>query len=635
MAVEAVVAQATQGAAPKFTFDQTIGGKGEAGFSSMLLQSLTHMAEATDLSAAASLPVGAPPPAAPQVAQATPVTPATIPATMRALGTTHPAGRRSTGAAVPGGAPRQTHSTAAGKADKTANASIPKDTVSPRAVAMRSPPAKAAVKPAAAKDDASAPAAAPTGQNGIDVSAVAAPIQGAPLTLANVTVPGLPFAAPSAVPSAVPAAAPGQQVPPDSVPPPQAPAVEAATSSPAAAPSTASDTPASEAAKTALLAAGLTVGLTVATAAKSTAAPSPASANADRADTPPPPASPAAAQAAALAQLAGDNRGAIKVASSANSLPAASPLAPAVAVQASTQTGQDFQQNDQSFAGNNGDTGNGTTGNAAAQPVLGATVAGVLPPADTAASLSAAVATPSDAGSSADATTLSDPARLVAAGIPPVIQGEAGGTSAGAAVSGPDSPPVPSVGGAASPNLATAPQTADDPTALVGIGTAQAPGQTEGTTAAAPPAARPPVLPTPAEQIKVQLGRGLKEGNDTISVQLHPDDLGRVEVKLEMQNGQVKATITADRPETLQLLKNDAAGLQQSLQDAGLHADSNALSFELRGEQRQQQQTAGDGSAGRGRPGFDAEGDAIAAPQALAAALPRSPVAAGGVDISV
>ncbi len=629
MAVEAVVAQATQGAAPKFTFDQTIGGKGEGGFSSLLMQSLTHMAEATDLSAAASLPVGAPPPAAPQVAQATPVTPATPPATMRALATTHPAGRRSTAAAVPSGAPRQTHSTAASKADKTADASIPKDTASPRAVAMRSPQAKAAAKPAAAKDDASAPAAAPTGQNGIDVSAVAAPIQGAPLTLANGTVPGLP----SAVPSAVPSAAPGQ-VPPNSVPPPQAPAVEAATASPAAAPSTAADAPASEAAKTALLAAGLTVA-TVATAAKSADAASPASADADRPDSPPPPASPAAAQAAALAQLAGGNRGAVKVASSANSLPAASPLAPAVAVQASTQTGQDFQQNGQSFAGNNGDSGNGTTGNAAAQPVLGATAAGVLPPTDTAASLSAAAATPSADGSGTDATTLSDPARLVAAGIPPVIQGEAGGTSAGAALTGPDSPPIPSVGGAASPNLAADPQTADGPTSLVGIGPAQAPGQTEGPTAAATPAARPPVLPTPAEQIKVQLGRGLKEGNDTISVQLHPDDLGRVEVKLEMQNGQVKATITADRPETLQLLKNDAAGLQQSLQDAGLHADSNSLSFELRGEQRQQQQTAGDGSAGRGRPGFDAEGDAIAAPQALAAALPRSPVSAGGVDISV
>jgi flagellar hook-length control protein FliK len=102
--------------------------------------------------------------------------------------------------------------------------------------------------------------------------------------------------------------------------------------------------------------------------------------------------------------------------------------------------------------------------------------------------------------------------------------------------------------------------------------------------------ARQPVQANPVDQIKVQLGKSLKDGSDTLSIQLHPDDLGRVDIKLQMQDGQVKATITADRPETLQLLKNDASVLQQSLNSAGLNTDSNSLNFQMREDLQQQQQ---------------------------------------------
>jgi flagellar hook-length control protein FliK len=85
-----------------------------------------------------------------------------------------------------------------------------------------------------------------------------------------------------------------------------------------------------------------------------------------------------------------------------------------------------------------------------------------------------------------------------------------------------------------------------------------------------------------SDQVSVQVQRAIGQGNDRISIQLKPAELGRVEVKLEIaHDGKVNAVISAERPETLELLKQDARSLQQSLQQAGLNADSSSLSFNL------------------------------------------------------
>jgi flagellar hook-length control protein FliK len=122
-----------------------------------------------------------------------------------------------------------------------------------------------------------------------------------------------------------------------------------------------------------------------------------------------------------------------------------------------------------------------------------------------------------------------------------------------------------------------------------------------------------------------------------LSVQLHPEDLGRVEIKLEMQNGQVKATVTADRPETLQLLKNDASSLQQSLNSAGLGTDANSLSFHLRGEQQQQQQrqTTQNGASGFTGGSAEVDEDDTAAAALAATSLQRGSSGNSGIDINV
>jgi flagellar hook-length control protein FliK len=157
---------------------------------------------------------------------------------------------------------------------------------------------------------------------------------------------------------------------------------------------------------------------------------------------------------------------------------------------------------------------------------------------------------------------------------------------------------------------------------------------------------RPPVTASPVDQIKIQLGKGLKDGADTLSVQLHPEDMGRVDIKLEMQDGQVKATITADRPETLQMLKSDAGTLQQALNSAGLSADHNSLNFQLRGDQQQQQQqlaqqynqTGDDGGRGarsNSGPDYGESDDGDTAATANPTARSGGIATNGGVDINV
>ncbi|MBM3515468.1 MAG: hypothetical protein FJX59_17405, partial [Alphaproteobacteria bacterium] len=101
-------------------------------------------------------------------------------------------------------------------------------------------------------------------------------------------------------------------------------------------------------------------------------------------------------------------------------------------------------------------------------------------------------------------------------------------------------------------------------------------------------AADQPAPTTPQEvieQIKVNITRAAKAGVDRVTIQLKPEELGRIEVTLEMsQDGKVKATIAAENPATLELLKADARGMERALQDAGLRASAEDLEFNLRGQ---------------------------------------------------
>jgi flagellar hook-length control protein FliK len=119
------------------------------------------------------------------------------------------------------------------------------------------------------------------------------------------------------------------------------------------------------------------------------------------------------------------------------------------------------------------------------------------------------------------------------------------------------------------------------------------------------------VLP-PHEQIAVQIKDAMQNGNSRLTVALHPVELGRVEVKLDIDKDKnVTATIVVDRPATLDLLRNDAKALERALQDAGLQTDSGSLSFNLRdsnGQDGGARNGSGTGNgSGRGKGGSGSE----------------------------
>ncbi len=109
----------------------------------------------------------------------------------------------------------------------------------------------------------------------------------------------------------------------------------------------------------------------------------------------------------------------------------------------------------------------------------------------------------------------------------------------------------------------------------------------------------PTGLPAAVEQVILQLNRNAKSGNDQMTLQLNPADLGRVSIKLDFgSDGKVQGTVVADNPATLDLLFKDVRSLERALQEAGLRADPGSLQFSLGGQTGQSfAQTPGDSSS--------------------------------------
>jgi flagellar hook-length control protein FliK len=156
----------------------------------------------------------------------------------------------------------------------------------------------------------------------------------------------------------------------------------------------------------------------------------------------------------------------------------------------------------------------------------------------------------------------------------------------------------------------------------------------------APPAAEraEPPLPAqpPAGQVSVHIAKAVRAGTDRIHIQLAPASLGRVEISLDLSDSQqVRATISAETKEALELLRADARVLERALNDAGLKTDPGSLSFQLRDH------GARAGQDGGSRQGYAAQppghlaptgGDGNAADPSPRPA-PASPRANGRIDI--
>lgn len=138
---------------------------------------------------------------------------------------------------------------------------------------------------------------------------------------------------------------------------------------------------------------------------------------------------------------------------------------------------------------------------------------------------------------------------------------------------------------------------------------------------------------TAEQQVAIQIRRAVSLGSDRINIRLSPAELGQVQVRLEVaEDGHVRALISAERAETLDLMQRDPRGLERALQDAGLKTDGDSLSFSLQDGGDGQSEGPGDDTASS--PAAREDGPASEAPS-LDTQILRWSAGDGRLDIQV
>ena len=140
------------------------------------------------------------------------------------------------------------------------------------------------------------------------------------------------------------------------------------------------------------------------------------------------------------------------------------------------------------------------------------------------------------------------------------------------------------------------------------IGTDSAPSL--GTAPAAAHAVKPQEVPSVAAQsgrigheMGVHIARRVVDGGNELTVRLNPAEMGRVEVRIAFDDtGTLRATVAAERPAALDLLRRDSADLGRALNDAGVRADGQSFRFDTRagtGDGQAWQRNGGQQDGGR------------------------------------
>jgi flagellar hook-length control protein FliK len=112
------------------------------------------------------------------------------------------------------------------------------------------------------------------------------------------------------------------------------------------------------------------------------------------------------------------------------------------------------------------------------------------------------------------------------------------------------------------------------------------------------------VAEVPLGAVPVEIGLKSLAGVNHFEIRLDPAELGRIEVRLEIdEDGGVKAHLTVDRVETLALLQRDARSLERAFEQAGLKPTDGSVDLTLRdgqgqGRQEQSGEQRRDGSRG-------------------------------------
>ena len=159
---------------------------------------------------------------------------------------------------------------------------------------------------------------------------------------------------------------------------------------------------------------------------------------------------------------------------------------------------------------------------------------------------------------------------------------------------------------------------------------AQAPGQ------AAAPIMHVQVTESPAPNLAglaVEIVAKSLGGAKQFDIRLDPPELGRVEVRLSIDaTGKASAHLSADQPQTLDLLQKDASSLTRALREAGLDVSQDGLNFSLRHQSHDGGGNAGGNGHGASR-AFSAT--ATPTPEATATSASWRGPADGRLDIRV
>lgn len=94
-----------------------------------------------------------------------------------------------------------------------------------------------------------------------------------------------------------------------------------------------------------------------------------------------------------------------------------------------------------------------------------------------------------------------------------------------------------------------------------------------------------------AQAIAAQISRHVRGGENRFEIRLDPAELGKIDVKLTIgSDGQARAHLFVERPETMDFLMRDQRMLERTLQQSGLQLEDKGLEFSLmdQGDQNQQ-----------------------------------------------
>ena len=133
----------------------------------------------------------------------------------------------------------------------------------------------------------------------------------------------------------------------------------------------------------------------------------------------------------------------------------------------------------------------------------------------------------------------------------------------------------------------------------------------------------------PSDQVAVQIQRAISAQAQRFSIRLEPAELGRIDVRLDFaRDGNLRAAITVERPETFDLLQRDIQNLERSLKESGVQSEGLKLDLQLGegGGERREASNEGLTSSERSESGDDETADlpdlaAIAPPRAVTGLL--------------